>query len=196
MTRPSSEEDEGEARPVGTQSPRVASHAGASSPPDGYCLMCPLISAPELFILSYAHALMQPLAPPLQPSPSLSNDTSSQPTAPPPASDTHPHFFSSPNTPPVLGAASSSPGLPTLSSTTGLGSGGSGDRSSPHWRALFQPKSVRIALRVPLFSFGDFVMMELLRPLSPLTTLLVETGVWPSHATPLCISHDTVETLV
>jgi hypothetical protein len=97
----------------------------------------------------------------------------------------------------VLGAASSSPGLPTLSSTNGLGSGGSGDRSSPHWRALFQPKSVRIALRVPLFSFGDFVMMELLRPLSPLTTLLVETGKWPAHATPLCfISHNKLTTRV
>lgn len=174
MTRPSSEEDEREPRPAGTQSPRVDSHAGASSPLKGCRLLSPLISAPELFILAYAHALMQP--PVLQSSPSLSNDTSSQPSARPPTNDTHSHFFSSPNTPPVLGAASSSPGLPTLSSTTGLGSGGSGDRSSPHWRALFQPKSVRIALRVPLFSFGDFVMMELLRPLSPLTTLLVETG--------------------
>jgi len=39
---------------------------------------------------------------------------------------------------------------------------------------MLQSRAVRIALRVPLFSFGEFVKMELLPPLSPLGDLLKE----------------------
>lgn len=133
----------------------------------------PLFGERELMALQYAAALMGVCPPSTTATPSSIStppswrSSSAVPTPTPPpvlAPGESRVFFSS-------SALSPPPRLPMDASISSIGGTG-----SPHWRALFQPKSVRIALRVPLFSFGDFVTHELLRPLSPLTQLLTETG--------------------